>query len=181
MRKTGMLRIAEYVDAVAAKEPVPGGGSINGVFGASAAALMLMVIAYSENNKNCAEHKKELISARKFFDPMKDRYLTLSDLDIKSFGAYAAGDKGKAAVAMTQVPFEMAELAYAAVSVIRSLKNKMNKHLETDRAIAERTFIMIFDTSCLNVQTNIPQIADAKMKEKFEINIEALTRSYRSL
>jgi formiminotetrahydrofolate cyclodeaminase len=181
MKKTGMLRVTEYVDAVAAKEPVPGGGSVNGVFGSTAAALMLMVIAYSENNKNCAEHKSELESARKFFVPMKDRFLSLSDADIKSFGAYALGDKGKAAVAMTGVPFDMAELAYAAVSVIRSLKGKTNKFLEVDRAIAEKTFVMIFETSCMNVHGNIAQIADEKVKERFEINIEALARSYRSL
>jgi formiminotetrahydrofolate cyclodeaminase len=140
-----------------------------------------MVLAYSENNKNCAAHKHELFSARKFFEPMKDKFLMLSDADIKAYGAYAAGDKEKAAVAMTQVPFEMAELAYAAVAVIRSLKGKTNKYLETDRAIAEKTFMSIFDTSSMNVSGNISQIADAKAKEKFEINIEALTRSYRSL
>ena len=57
------LSLADYLGALAAKSPTPGGGAVASTTGATAAALAGMVVAYSLGKKNLAPHQPLLEDA----------------------------------------------------------------------------------------------------------------------
>jgi formiminotetrahydrofolate cyclodeaminase len=57
------LPITVFLDAAAAKQPTPGGGSIAALAGALAASMGEMVLNYSVNKKDLQSHRRELEAA----------------------------------------------------------------------------------------------------------------------
>src|SRR5437763_2307673 len=55
--------IRDFLDAAAAKQPAPGGGSVAALAGALAAAMGEMVVNYSVGKKDLAAHQPELREA----------------------------------------------------------------------------------------------------------------------
>src|SRR6266576_6548785 len=52
--------ISDFLNATAAKQPTPGGGSVTALAGALAAAMGEMVLNYSVGKKDLAQHQPEL-------------------------------------------------------------------------------------------------------------------------
>ena len=52
--------IGDFLNAAAAKQPAPGGGSVAALAGALAAAMGEMVLNYTVGKKNLAQHEPEL-------------------------------------------------------------------------------------------------------------------------
>src|SRR3954466_14508681 len=55
--------IADFLNAPAAKQPTPGGGSVTALVGALAASMGEMVLNYSVGKKSLAAHQPELEEA----------------------------------------------------------------------------------------------------------------------
>ena len=56
-------KLADFLNAAAAKQPTPGGGSIAALAGALAASMGEMVLNYSIGKKSLAEHEPALRDA----------------------------------------------------------------------------------------------------------------------
>ena len=94
--------LKDFTREVAAKEGKPGGGSVAGLTGASAAALGIMVANLTVGKKKYAEHEKEVIDARDKLETLRNYLLYLVDEDIKAFAPlakYSAMDKSDPEVA----------------------------------------------------------------------------------
>ena len=52
--------IHDFLNATAAKQPTPGGGSVTALCGALAAAIGEMVLNYSVGKKDLAQHQDDL-------------------------------------------------------------------------------------------------------------------------
>lgn len=156
MFNTADMSIAEYCRRLGVREPVPGGGSVNGVCGALACSLAQMVIEYSVDKKKFAFARKKLQTAKRRFIVLRRRFISLSDKDIESYGAYAAGTGNmKSAVKkMIHTPQKMSDLAEEALVILKSLKGRTNQYLDTDLEIAGKLFVMVSVTSMMNVKTN---------------------------
>lgn len=78
--------IAEFLDAVAAKQPTPGGGAVASVVAALAAALGAMVVNYSLGKKKLAQHDALHRRALAELDELRREALALAEADAVAYG-----------------------------------------------------------------------------------------------
>src|ERR1700743_100876 len=86
--------IQSFLDAAAAKQPAPGGGSVAALAGALAASMGEMVLNYSVGKKSLAAHEKELVEALGQFNRAR---AVLVELMIEDQSAYASLNEAKKA------------------------------------------------------------------------------------
>src|SRR5262245_62005925 len=76
-----------FLDAVAAKQPAPGGGSVSALVGALSSAMGEMVVNYSVGKKDLAAHDRQLREA--LLELSRARAIML-ELMVEDQGAYEA-------------------------------------------------------------------------------------------
>ena len=64
MMYDGKTTIGAFLDAAAAKQPTPGGGSVTALVGALAASMGEMVVNYTVDKKAYVAHREELTAAQ---------------------------------------------------------------------------------------------------------------------
>jgi formiminotetrahydrofolate cyclodeaminase len=87
------LTVAQFVDALASGEPVPGGGAAAAIAGSLGAALVAMVGNLSAGRPKYAEHAALLDRTIPAATELADRMLALSDEDAAAFAGYGAAMK----------------------------------------------------------------------------------------
>jgi len=176
MKKTATVSIGDYCSALADKQPVPGGGSVNAVYGAVGCSLGLMVIAYTLGKKKYESFTGDLTRARTVFKRLQKKFLTLSDRDQESYAAYAAGGSRRAAAVrkMIGVPLQVMACARDALEQLALLRDKTNPWLRTDFVIAVDSLLLAFRASSLNVEGNCAFCEDSAF-------VDAVRRESRSL
>jgi formiminotetrahydrofolate cyclodeaminase len=118
------LTLTQFIDAVGAKVPAPGGGAVASTVGAIAAALGRMVVSYSIGKKNLAEHQPLLVDADARLLRAAKVLMLLADEDAAAYSAVnelsklPEGDPRRvelaaAQAASTQVPLSVAAAAVA--------------------------------------------------------------------
>ncbi|MGI5129260.1 cyclodeaminase/cyclohydrolase family protein [Pseudonocardia sp. CA-107938] len=127
------LPVRDFLDAVAARTPTPGGGSVAAVTTALAASLTAMAARYSD------------LPADEV-DELRARAAVLADADAAAFAAYraalAADDEGRPAAlerardAAAAVPAEVAECAGRVAELAGELVRAGNPNLRSDAAAA---------------------------------------------
>ena len=171
--ETLALPVRQFIEATAAKQPTPGGGSVAGVVGALAVALGEMTLNYSKGKKSLAqydqfhEHLAErLRKARGMFEDL------VTD-DMSAYGMYVSAsalpdgpDKTEAVqlalAASIDVPRETAKLALAVLRDLAELSDKCNRHLLSDLKAAAALAAAAARLAHYNVQINTPQLADSQ-------------------
>src|SRR5260370_16617820 len=83
-------KLTEFLDALAAKQPAPGGGSVTALVGALAASMGEMVLNYSLGKKELAAHERELRRALQEFKRARAMLLELMVEGQAAFEAMAA-------------------------------------------------------------------------------------------
>lgn len=132
-------RLKEFLQAVAAKTPTPGGGSVSAAVGALGAALGVMTARFSDAGE--PEH---------VLDGLKDELLKLIDVDAEAYGQVnsalalpKATDEEKkrrkqalqnALAEAAEVPLKAMLLAARALGALSELAPRCNKHLASDLA-----------------------------------------------
>jgi len=157
MKKTAVCSIGEYCEALSGRQPVPGGGSVNAVYGAVGCSLGLMVIAYTLGKKKYEKYTRDLTKARTVLKRLQKRFLTLSDRDQESYAAYAAAGGGRCAAVkkMTRVPLEVMSGAGEGLTQLAAIRDKTNPWLRTDFVIAVDSLLLAFRASAMNVNGNL--------------------------
>src|SRR5947209_10676494 len=82
--------IQGFLDAAAAKQPAPGGGSVTALVGALAASMGEMVLNYSVGKKDLAAHAPELQAALAEFTRARAMLLELMVEDQAAYEAMTA-------------------------------------------------------------------------------------------
>lgn len=85
--------VRDYVDTVAAREPVPGGGSVASLAGALGAALTTMVCVYTAGNPKYAEHEPKVNEIMAKAGVLQQTLLDLVDKDIAVYSEVTAAYK----------------------------------------------------------------------------------------
>ena len=80
------LSINDFLDAVGAKTPTPGGGAVAAVVSAIGAALGRMVLNYSIGKKSMSEHDGLHRRTLKELDDLAQEALRLSEADARAYG-----------------------------------------------------------------------------------------------
>ena len=141
MKKFKNYTLKEYLDQLAKKEPVPGGGSVAALTGALATSLVSMVANYSLKNQSADAQKKikNILSVSK---KLRRRLLELVDLDAEAYLGWVKAKKGTpkqkliAAKKARAVPTEIARLCYQSIEQVPYLVKHGNKYLMSDLEVA---------------------------------------------
>ena len=188
--KLAELKTSEFVDLLASDAPAPGGGSAAALEGALGAALTAMVCGLTVGKKKYAEFEELAQSAQAKALDLKARFVDVMDRDTEAFNVVSAAfgmpkatDEEKAARSAaiqkglegcTATPFEMMELATAALELTGSLLGKTNDSAASDLGVSALSLKAAIQGAWLNVLINIGSLKDTALAEDYRAKGEAL-------
>ena len=152
--------VKEYLDVLAKREPVPGGGSAGALVGALGAGLISMVAQYSLGRKSPKSIDKKISRIFSQSEKIRQRLLALVDLDAQAYlevvnSRQGSAQKKKAALKKArQVPQELCRLSYKAVNLLPYLVRKGNPYLRSDLEIALEMLWAAYASGKINIQVN---------------------------
>jgi formiminotetrahydrofolate cyclodeaminase len=170
--------IESFLSAAAAKQPVPGGGSIAALAGALAAAMGEMVVNYSIGKKDLAQHQPALQAALTQLAHARSMLLELMVEDQDAYQAFNGlrklepddpqlAEKPKLAQACVDVPLSIGATALAVLTLADKSVEIVNKWLLSDLAVCSELAMATVRCAGYNVQVNLPELpADAADKAK---------------
>ncbi len=183
------MKLSEFVDAVAAKTSVPGGGAVAAAASAMGAALGIMAAQYSEGPKAAEsigvlqKHKADLVS---FIDADAEAYSKVS----AAYGMPKKTDDEKAARkaaiqaalgGAADVPLRAMKASFAAMQAVASYLETVNKNLVSDFAGA----ILMCEAGLvgcgLNVKINAGLMSDAGRRAALEGEADKLEKDAAAL
>lgn len=179
------LTVAQFVDALASGEPVPGGGAAAAIAGSLGAALVAMVANLSVGRPKYAEHAALLDRTIPAATELQDRMLALSDEDAEAFTGYGAAMKlprdtdeekaartaaiREAALAATLSPLKTVEATLEIVALAEGLAGRSNKNASSDLEVAALMSVAACRAAAANVYINLPSLGDeTRARELFE-------------
>ncbi len=191
------LNIREYIEKLASKEPVPGGGGASAVCGALGAALASMVCNLTIGKKKFAEYEGELTAILNDAQRLSAELLHLSDEDARVFEplakAYSLPKNTPEEIehrdkVMEQVLLEAAEVPLNIMRVIAEvikLHHRL-KDISSMLAISDVGCGIIMAKSALyaaslNVFINTKAMKNKETAEKLNAETDALLREYSSM
>ncbi|MFU8797019.1 MAG: cyclodeaminase/cyclohydrolase family protein [Dehalococcoidia bacterium] len=142
------ISIEDFLDKLASRKPVPGGGSVAALSGALAAGLVAMAAEYS-TDRETADKARGL--ARDL--------MGLIDRDARAF---AAGDLKEA----TEVPLQTARWSYEVLKLAGTLLEDCNPRLVTDVGVAAKMAEAALEGALLNVQVNLISVKDEEYRRE---------------
>ncbi len=166
------MTVDEFVTALAAKQPVPGGGAAAACILAQASALGSMVIAYTLGKPKFAQHQSRLenldmiftgarIDALDLADRDANAYLTLNSLWKIPADQRSALPEWHAAVnEAIAAPSAIADLSVAVLAALATMSKITSAQLASDLRIAQLFAHTAMESALLNVQVNLPQVSD---------------------
>lgn len=150
--------IEKYLNDLAAKKPVPGGGSAAALNAAIGAGLMSMVSGYT---KGAEDILKAAQSARKKFQRMVDADIRAYGKLSKIIGSCKDAKKLEACYKESaKPPYEVCVMSAECLKLCAKLADISNKNLITDVAIAAICLEGAFFAAKYNVYINLKYIKD---------------------
>lgn len=195
------MTLREYCDVLASSEPAPGGGSTAALSGALGASLTMMVVNLSVGKK-IYEGLDENIKAEfiKEFDNVKalQKELTgLVDEDTKAFNKFmeamklpkdteeqkqVRGEKmQEASLYALQIPLKTAEGCFSLLKNQGSIAKYGNKNAVSDVGVGALLALSGLEGAILNVNINLPGIADEAVREEAYARCRELSSEGRKL
>jgi formiminotetrahydrofolate cyclodeaminase len=167
--------ISAFLDAAAAKQPTPGGGSIAALAGALAASMGEMVLNFSVNKKDLQIHRPELEFTLGEMHRARKLLLALMAEDQAAYAALTDAKKSGVAVEMEtaltasiQVPQAIGATAIAMLEIAGKLVDKVNRHLLSDLAVCGDLAMATARCASYNIRANLPEVADADERQRLE-------------
>ncbi len=168
--------VRQYVDSVAAREPVPGGGSVASLAGALGAGLTSMVCVFTAGNPKYAENEPKVKEILGKAEALRQTLLELVDKDIQVYSqvtpAYrlprntpeekAARQKAiqEALTVAASVPLSIARAARDVAVLCGQLVDIGNPNLVSDVGVAVLLAEAALRGAALNVEINAASLKD---------------------
>jgi formiminotetrahydrofolate cyclodeaminase len=178
------MSLKNYCDVLASNEPAPGGGSTAALSGVLAASLTMMVVNLSLGKKTYEgldeNIKTEFMKEFENVKALKDELTGLVDEDTKAFNKFmeamklpkdteeqkkVRGEKmQEASLYALQVPLKTAESCYKLLDNQATIARYGNKNAVSDVGVGALLALSGLEGATLNVNINLPGIADEVVK-----------------
>jgi glutamate formiminotransferase/formiminotetrahydrofolate cyclodeaminase len=180
--------VNDFLIALAAKRPAPGGGSVAALAGALAAAMGEMVLNYSVGKKDLAQHEpalrealNELTRARALLvELLIEDQLAFEKLTAARKACNNAGDKdptfAAALLACIRIPQTIGATAAAILELCERVTPMVNKYLLSDLAVCAEMAMATVRCAAYNVRVNLADVSDATERKHFEASVEVLVK-----
>ncbi len=189
MTPIGDRTIGEFLGALAAREPAPGGGAVAALHAAQGAALVAMVARYSDR----AEDPEAVALAARITtraEVLLVRATELIQADMAAFAAVAEAYRlpraepreqaarqaaiAAASIGAAEVPAAVIELAGQVTELAEALLPVANRNVITDVAAAADAARAAASTARLNVEINLGSISDAAARAALTSRLEGV-------
>jgi formiminotetrahydrofolate cyclodeaminase len=184
----------EFIDVLASKAPVPGGGGASALVGAVGTALGNMVGSLTVGKKKYADVEAEIVSLKKKSDALQAEFLRLIDKDAedfeplsKAYGLPANTDAEKSEKAKVMekclreacaTPFEIMKKCCEAIDIIEGFADKGSKLAISDAGVGVIFCKAALDGASLNVFINTKAMTDRAYADKINGEADALIAKY---
>ncbi|MEI6271411.1 MAG: cyclodeaminase/cyclohydrolase family protein [Chloroflexota bacterium] len=191
--------LGDYLDALAAATPAPGGGSAAGIAGAMGAALVEMVagLSLAKSSAAGAEHSGLQRAAIERARSARVDLLQLAEDDAVAYGAFMDALKlpkssdaertartsaiSAAAQRAAEVPLATLRAAVAVAEAARSMLDKSLLAAASDLEVAARFARAAGESAAENVEANLPYIEDPQTRAEIAHQTSAaLTALHRA-
>jgi formiminotetrahydrofolate cyclodeaminase len=178
--------LGAFLDAAAARQPTPGGGSVTALVGALAASMGEMTLNYSVGKKGFEAYQDELAPALAEMTKARQVLVRLMAEDQGVFSAMTAarklpeGDPQRATrfdaalLACIRVPEAMAATAVEILERVDRIANFVNPHLLSDLAVCADLAMAATRCAIYNVRANLPDVKDTADRATIERTIRSL-------
>jgi formiminotetrahydrofolate cyclodeaminase len=194
---TGTERtLDDYLDAVAAGTPTPGGGSVAALAGALAAALGEMVIALTVEALGDSESGAALRGAGERLASLREHLTAAMIADEAAYAAYRAAarlpreiDAQQAAradamqtalLAATDVPLNVARAAAEIAAILEDVARDGNPRLRSDTALGALLTETALRGALLNVRGNAAHLRDDEQVRTYLADADRLEDAGRA-
>lgn len=172
--------IGVFLDAAAARQPTPGGGSVAALAGALSAAIGEMVVNYSIAKKDLARHQDQLKHALAELNRARQVMLELMLEDQAAYEALSAirklpvndsqraGKLDAALLACIRIPQAIGATAAAILRLNDQLVDCTNKYLLSDLAVCAELAMATVRCAAYNVRVNLSDVAEPRERAKFQ-------------
>lgn len=187
---TGEQKIYDYLDVLASKAPVPGGGGASALGGALAAALGQMVANLTVGKKRYADVEEEMQGCLCMLNICQMEMVALADRDAEVFAPLAAAyalpsETAEQKTEKTRVmeerlleaslaPLQMMEKAVGLMSVLEELEKKGSRMAVSDVGVAVQFARTALTGAVMNVYINTKSMEDRKKAGELNDRAEAL-------
>lgn len=179
------LATGELLAALAAKQPVPGGGAAAGLVLATAAGLGSMVLRYSVGKKAFAAWNGELEQALETCDRLRLDAIAAADADATAYAGLSSLWKlaeddpirverwTPAVEAAIAAPRHAMTLAETLLATLESLPERTSRTIRSDLAIAAILADAAARSAAWNIRINLPLLGDAVAADEEGAAIDA--------
>ena len=122
------LSLKEFLDAVPARTPAPGGGAVAAVATSLAAGLTAMAARFAPEDW---EPRAQIVGRA---EELRARVEPLADADADAYAAYMASRSAEATERIIEVPLEIAEIAAELAELARLVAREGNPTVSGDAA-----------------------------------------------
>lgn len=190
---TGEQKIYDYLDVLASKAPVPGGGGASALGGALAAALGQMVANLTVGKKRYADVEEEMQGYLCALNICQMEMTALADRDAEVFAPLAAAygmpaeteeekrekDRVMEAnlLAASLVPLQIMEKAVGMMEVLEEMEKKGSRMAVSDVGVAVQFARTALTGAVMNVYINTKSMKDREKAGELNSRAEELMAS----
>ena len=120
--------LKEFLDAVPARTPAPGGGAVAAVAASLAAGLTAMAARFASDEW---EHRAEVVGRA---EELRARVEPLADADAEAYGAFMAERSPENVERIVAIPFEVVEVAAEVAELAALVAAEGNPNVSGDAA-----------------------------------------------
>ena len=193
MEKHSETSCREFCEALASKQPVPGGGGASALVGAIGISLCAMVANYTIGKPKYASFEADLTNVRNQAEELRRKLLELIEADAQAFlalsEAYALPKSDairrdrleRAAMKACEAPLEMIDCCCRALDLLSIVFEKGNKMLVSDAGCGAAFCKAAMESAAMNVYVNTKTMLDraaaARLNETASVRVEKFGRS----
>lgn len=184
------LTLEKFVEEIASKNAVPGGGSVAAVVASQGVALLEMVCKLTIGKKNYLDVEEAMIKKQEVLEPIRHRLLDLSEEDSKSYALVMDAfslpketeDEKKARSEAIQkatyeaalTPLEVAKTALSALKEAEFVYTKGNKNAASDAKVSSVMLRSAVLSALYNVEINADSLKDETKRDKLTEEVRKL-------
>ena len=189
----GSQSVNEFLAALAAKQPTPGGGAVAGVLVALSTSLGNMVLGYSIGKETLKEHTSLHDDCSKFLLAASGEAIELAHADTDAYETLnamfstpkdepeAQENWNRVVLEAISVPIRTMELCQKVLVTLQTLVGKSNRMLASDLAIAAILADAAARSADWNVQINLSQLSSDDERDRCSKQANELLENCREI
>lgn len=183
-----------FLEAVAAKQPTPGGGSVAALAGALAASLAQMVAGLTVNRKKYADAQESAAAVFDEANQLREQLTAAITEDAAAFNELMALFRNKdlpphekaalvqqATIGAAKVPLRVARLSHQAAKLASQIAKIGNINAVTDAAAGVLLAQAAVETAALNVKINATTVENKKLVNSWQEELAKLSQETAEL